>query len=757
MSITFSPIWPWPLVILAIISLLAVVGMSYPRRVAHLPPFSRRFLIGLRFAAAVVLALAMLRPAIQIEDSEKNASIVFVLADFSRSMTTQDGPQGISRREALLRTIADNSEVFAEFEDNVEILFYDFARELTAVSEPGEAAEGEQTAIGAVLNELLREARGKPVAGVIVLSDGAQRAHEPDDADPRSVARLFAERRIPIYTVGYGSTGLSDSTLDLSVEDLLVDPLVFANKSVPINAKVRALGAAGRDLTVRLLVEDRSGVGRGKQGELSVPKAGPNARPSMQFDVKEPQEVIPVELSFVPDFPGEYKVVLEVVALDGELKQNNNRLETIITVQKGGIKVKYFDTIRPEQKPIRHVQTSDKIQLDFQLIQRGRFAHLNEIDADSFKPGAYDAYIIGDVPAAIFTLEQLEMLAARAEQGAGLLMTGGFHSFGAGGYARTPLENLLPVAMDVSEKRPDDEVDESLQHMGKLKMLPTRVGLGRFVMRLDSADKNMQRWRALPPLNGATKLRKKNNFIEILAESEEGIPLLFASEGGKFRVAAFAGDTTYLWFQHRKYDEHQKFWRQMILWLSHKEMDGDAPVWVHVDPRNYAPRRNVELTFGARNEEGEPIPDADFDIEVRSPDGELHKLTPQLSQTGGSTSFSETLTPGDYWIRVAAEKDGTRLGDDAWTRFIVDSRDLEMDNPTADFDLLEEIAHTTGGYPVAPEEFGRFLEDKVENGLTDVDLTRFSRVRLWDNWPFLLIFVSIMTLEWYLRKRKGLV
>jgi hypothetical protein len=356
----------------------------------------------------------------------------------------------------------------------------------------------------------------------------------------------------------------------------------------------------------------------------------------------------------------------------------------------------------------------------------------------------------------VFGPENLKLLALRVTQGAGLLMIGGLHSFGPGGYAETPLESLLPVEMHPAERQLGDEIDKSLHHMGELKMLPTDLGERRFVMRLGSDD-NMQRWRSLPPLNGANRLHEKNSFIEIWAKTPDGIPLLFAAEGGKSRVAAFAGDTTYLWFHHGMHDEHQRFWRQMILWLSHQEEDADAPVWVTTEPRNFSPGQRVPVSFGARNAEGAPIPDAQFTVRVHTPSGDVIPQTPQIGDGKHSAEFVDTQVPGDYWIQVAATKDGNVIGTNAWTRFIVDARDLELDNPAADFGLLEEIAHTTGGYPVAAEEFGTFLEEKIEYGLTTSDLTNISRTRLWDDWRMLALFVCLVSIEWYARKRRGMV
>jgi hypothetical protein len=105
---------------------------------------------------------------------------------------------------------------------------------------------------------------------------------------------------------------------------------------------------------------------------------------------------------------------------------------------------------------------------------------------------------------------------------------------------------------------------------------------------------------------------------------------------------------------------------------------------------------------------------------------------------------------------VSAVREGKSYGLPTSTRFIVDARDAELDNPAADPELMSEIATLTGATTVTPEGFGDFLDRLVSEGVA-AEMMRYTTVTLWDGWPLLLMFALLLTTEWFVRKRKGLV
>lgn len=799
MNFTLEPIWPVYRITVVIAALVALVVLTYPKRVRHLQPFDRRLLIGLRLATIGLIALAMFRPVLHVKSEEQNTRFIYILADSSRSMKTPDG-EGVSgrntRRKHLLKTVADARETLQELGDDIEVRFLDFADTLESVDELADVTDGKQTDIAAALRELLQETRGKNVLGVVLMSDGAPRVLSTNrNIDQRQLAvdaaRAFQERGTPVSGIPFGGAGIASESGDLIVENIQFNTNPYEGKVVTVQVRMRAIGAKGRPLTARILVEDRSGVRPPVPGRMREAMPTKTSRPKNNNIVPAGDDVVlNQELSFVPNRPGKFKIAVQVDGLRDERNVANNTITRIIDVQTGGISVAYFDRWRTEMKFIRGVNSSDKIQLDHYRVNTGSgFGKPTTIDPAAFRPGAgeYDVFIIGDVPARVFGRENLEALQARVRDGAGLLMIGGYDSFGAGGYAGTPLEEMLPVEMspaDLAARRADPR-SPRLQHNKPLQMIPTDLGLSRFVMRIDPEGKHAERWKKLAPLEGANRLRKKRidnnrdeNQIEVLATTPDGTPLLLSHVWSGARVMAFGADTTWQWYTMGQRTAHQRFWRQMILFLAGKE-EGTEPVWVKIENggrRDFGIEDGIPIRFGSRDQKGNPVADLNYDIEITGPplpDDPEKRVNKRVTIAGGKEVNERELkpfkVPGEYWIRVTARKNDANktIVGNAWERFLVESIDLELDNPAPDPDLLKEIARATGGTFIAkPAEFNDFLQRLA---VPDDKLEGTDPVTLWDTWPhldaegdryvpgLLILFVTLMSLEWFIRKRRGLV
>lgn len=137
------------------------------------------------------------------------------------------------------------------------------------------------------------------------------------------------------------------------------------------------------------------------------------------------------------------------VGLPGDRIQNNKGLAHVIA--KGSRKVLFIDAVQNENRKSPHQYLIDRLRLakyNVTPITVGRLP-LDKGEATVFLSN-YDCVIISDVPADLFSREQMEAIRSNTyDQGAGLIMIGGPDSFGAGGYQKTPIEAALPVECDI--------------------------------------------------------------------------------------------------------------------------------------------------------------------------------------------------------------------------------------------------------------------------------------------------------------------
>jgi len=710
----------------------------------------RAVLAALRLGVVLLVLAALLRPTLVYIKTTLQSATLVVLADKSRSMTVPDEVNGRTRWETLRRTLDAAAGGLAALDEKFEVKAYAF----DAVSHPVEldggtllladSADGRQTAIGAVLDDVLREQAAARLMAVILLSDGAQRAQPPRDELPQTVAARL-KHVAPLYTFRYGKSRGLGQAQDVAVAELVADPQVFVKNELTVSSQIRVDGYAGRTIPVQLLVENAAGQMEAvDQRDLEVTSGG---------------QLIAARFRHVPEVTGEIKIAVEAVGQPGELVTTNNRLSTFVQVLKGGLNVLYVEGFPPrvEQKFLRRALGASA-DVNLQVV------NLNPDVPDErppdwdqpFAPGKYDAYVLGDVDASLLSGDELTALAERVSDGAGLIMLGGFQSFGPGGYAGTVLDPVLPVVMEANERqRPEDPPRSDLHWPGPLEMLPTQIGLGHFALQLaGSRQETEDAWRRLPPLEGANRFDRLKPAARLLAATPDGKPLLVDQVFGRGRVMAFAGDSTWRWWMRGNESAHKRFWRQVVLWLARKEQQ-EGDVWIRLRQRRFSPMQRVEFTVGARTAAGEPVAGAEFNAEVVLPDDTTRplQLVAQGDEQGGS--FRETEAAGDYTIRVTATDGGQILGQPE-ARFVVFEQDLELDHAVADAALLEGLAAITGGKSMAPEELPGLLE-RLNEKTEDFEVQTETKKTLWDTWTLFLMLVGFLGTEWYLRKRWGLV
>ena len=736
------------LVALALLGLLAVGPGA-----ARVDRGRRRILAALRGAAILAVLFAMLRPTIVYTTETPLAASIVVMLDLTRSMSVPDEVNGHTRYQTMERALADSRDVLKELAGRYDVKAYGFDRNVRPLDvADGKIAlppspEGRETAIGQSLDTVLRQEAGERLLGVFLLSDGAQRALPPADLLPQQAANQMRSRGESLWTMRLGqSIGLGQAR-DLAVKEVIANDQVFVNNELTVRGRVRVDGFSNKPIAVRLLFE--------KGPEKLEPVA------IEELTATKDGEEVPFEFRYAPDQPGEHKLTVEVVEQPGELVTTNNRVSTFVNVLKGGLRVLFLDRFPPrtEQNFLRRaLDASPDIHVDTFLIDPRHKAETRPADlGQRLKPGEYDVTIIGDLDSTAFEGNELEDLADAVSRGEGLIMLGGFFSFGPGGYADTPLAKVLPVSTHRLERQSFDSPPRTDMHIdGPVKMSPTSINQGHFTMLLSRAlDKNQKLWKDLPPLVGANRFDDLKGLASVLAESERKEPLLVAHPYDRGRVMAFAGDSTWLWQMRGHGTEYKRFWRQIILWLARKDQSQEGNVWVEIPQRQFQQGRRVEFTVGVMDATGETVTDGVGNAVITMPDGSQLKLELNHTKEGLGGSFRETSQTGDYTIEATVSQAGMALGT-ATARFLVIEQNLELDNASADAGTMDSLAAMTGGKSLAPEELPQALERLGTEGESLVETTEVKR-NLWDTWPLFLVMVGFLTVEWYLRKRWGLV
>ena len=719
-------------------------------------PLRRWSLLILRGIVILMAVFALLRPTWITTIRSPRTSVLMILFDVSRSMQLPSGKGEETRWQALQSALTKSQSQLAALADKYELKVYAFDSRLHPLEhrsgrfEWPKGPEGQLTDLGTPLFDAARAEQGKRLVAAFVLSDGAQNAFEPQVEAVEAVRKLRDDFAAALYTVPFGPAADAAQARDVAVERFDEQFTVFVKNELAVKGLLRVRGYVNRDIPVELVLED-------DQGQKQV--VGKKT-----VRAEEDGRQIEVEFAHTPQKIGHYRLHLIAAQQDGELVAKNNQMSAYLTVLEGGLRVLYLDgEKRPEQKFVRwSLNASPDIELDDRIIDRRNQRQQVDITGD-LRTGRYDAFIIGDLDADLLTPESLKLLADQVAQGKGLIMIGGPSSFGWGHYRGTPLEAALPIEIDPVEGT--ELSQQSQDRFFRDGPVPLALGDSHPVTRLAPTNENEAAWKKLPPLNWIHKFAgvKQSPGVRVLLETAdpEPLPVLVSGEFGRGRVLALGAESTYLWQMHGFETEHKRFWRQIILWLVRRDDLTRDDVWIKLEQRRFNPGSRVQIAAGAKTNAGDVIRDAAMNVAVTLPNGA--KQTVKLAQDGeGNFAGSiEVTEPGDYAVDVAATVQGQTLGN-ARAEFLVFDRDVELSNIAADPLFLDSLARETrhdGGKLILPEQLpevlgeyaGRPKEYEERQFKWKLASTRG------DAWAFFLTLVGVLTAEWYLRKRWGLV
>jgi uncharacterized membrane protein len=522
-------------------------------------------------------------------------------------------------------------------------------------------------------------------------------------------------------------------------------------KGTSVTAEVRVAQRGLGGARVQLQVEDAGRVLQSQ--EIRLPPDGESAAARVHLTASE---------------AGPRTLRFRVAPQPGEAIAENNQQDVPVQVVDRREKILYFEgEPRFELKFIRRAVAEDK-NLQVVCLQRtsqNKFLRLDVDDAEELAGGfprtreelfRYRGLVLGSVEASFFTADQLRMIAEFVGQrGGGLLALGGRHSFAEGGYAPTPLAEVLPVVLEEGRRDPKQAF------FAEMKVEPTPFGMTHGVTQLGASEEiSAERWKKLPPLSTLNPVRRtKPGAVSLLMGRGTGLPgpqvVLASQRYGAGKSLAFTTDDSWLWQMHADIPledmTHETLWRQLLRWL----VSGvPGQVTATVSPERVTPGSTVTVAATVKDGTYLTVNDAQVVAHVTEPSGAQREVPMEWS-VGKDGEYGARLTAHDqgrYEVRVEARRADKALGSDTAQ---VQAADLDTEYFGAEMrrPLLERIAKETGGRFYTPETVRSLPEDIRYGG---GGATVQERKPLWDMPALYLLVVGLVSAEWGYRKHRGL-
>ena len=748
LKILFALNWPWWLVLLVTMLGLVTVTLFYRRAAGTI---SRRYLavlMVLRGVAMLALFLCLFRPVISYQKGTIERSRLLILVDRSRSMSIHDFPGQPSRFDRVRDILLERNGTVGKLEESFDLNWYAFADHAGPLKEKAELgslkAEGDATDLFTSAKDAAADAAGEEIGGIIMLTDGR-------DTSGRQLARMGGFN-LPVFTVGVGSVlRAQENFRDIMIDSIDAKREVTVKIATPLTVMVEAIGFPDRVVPVIL-----------KENDVEI------GRERLVLDnAKGAQKVT---LNYVPQKKGDFELTISIPADAGERITENNSATIPVFVGDPKIRVLYIEGVaRPEYNDLKNVLQYDPNVEIMSFVRLGPNFFIKQGTISDVKlndpPKKYEdlkqfkVLIIGSIESSFFKDGQMQFIRRFVREGGGLLMIGGQHAFGPGGYSGTPIEEALPVVCGGRNAGQEREAF-SLQLTGAGKRHPIFAGIAKF---FEPGGKDGV---TIPPLLGCTRVEKAKPAAEVLAVNPNrrnaAGPLIAVATGryGSGRSMAATIDSTRLWYVPLKgmgkASPYVRYWGQAIRWLAGSDDARRATgpgVTAYTDRHFYDPGSEPVIHAFVTDSEGQATAKAKVEATITR-EGEKKSSRVQLSLVQGTRNEYETQLlppdPGKYVVEVKGALNDAALGE-ATLVFFIGEPTREFEKLDLNADALAKVATATGGlylpllsFDQLPEVLKARSEEKVER----------HEIFLW-NTPILFIaFLLFVTSEWILRKRR---
>jgi hypothetical protein len=705
-------------VLVAACAAVAAALLFYRYTLPAVSPLLRLLLSVLRAAALGFIVFLLFAPALRLISSGEQQPLLGLLVDGTESMQLRDGAAPrFHIIDSLLR-----SPAAATLTSACRVQMFAIGTGLQPLPTLDSMSyDAPVTDLAAAIEDLAQRNRRAPFNAILLLSDGAYNRGE----HPVHAAEKLG---VPIVTVGIGDT---TEGRDVLVARVAANSLVYEGIESPVDVTVRSSGANGERVEVKLLADGRT-------------------LASSPLILAQGTREYTSRLTYTPEGTDVRKYTVSVSGLRDELTAENNRRTFFARVLKSKLRVVILaGEPSPDLTAVRFTLASVDRFAVTAYAQRSAGGWHGQAPAAAVLDSA-DCVVLVGFPTASTQQAFLRLLTESLNsRQTPILFVGGRTMDQAG---MRSLGELVPFTAAMPSQTEQLIAVEPVASERSNQLLA--------LSRPEGADA----WKRLPPAYATLTVFTPRPGSTTLAESQtqgglSGGPLILTRSAGGQKTMAVLAHGIWRWrlmAQGRPETATllADFLTASVEWLTTRE--DTRPFRVSPARPVFAQGEPAEFTAELYDANNRPVQNAEVDVTVRAGDTRVG-VAMQAIGNGRYEGTVDGLPEGDYTFEARANDGQAELGTDAG-RFAVGGMNVEFQDTRMNRAVLEEMATATGGafFTVGGFEGAvaavRALPTFVPSTVQDD-----RRFDLWTLPALLGALVALLSIEWYLRKRSGML
>lgn len=709
-SIGLSLSFNW--IYLLLLGLLAVVYTFFVYRFT-IPVISKplKYLLTFLRGAALLLVLFLIfEPLITVVKKEIIEPLNLVFIDNSASIKIEDGK---NRGETVKKFLSDftNSNL-----SSTE--FYTFGAKINRLDRDGEKTFSFSEATTNMLSIFNSIDKNRNIASISIISDGVI----TEGTNPVNLAERLG---VPVFTIGVGD---SSSRNDVSVQNVLFNEYIYAGTSTGIVSVIQNNGYGNKEVKVTL-TEDNKLI---EEKNITLSSSGTQN----------------INFEYTPILPGEKKLSVSISPLQGEYTTANNRKVFYINVRSNKIKVLLVSGLPSNDHSF--IKSALEADTNFSvnaIIQTGRGRYFGNPNISKLVDSA-DIFFLIHFPTAETNTELMNNISRQVKE------------------KNKPFFLLLSESIDnnrLNTLQPELPITVRRVVQGSMEVQPNVLeNESRNPILQHSGMEVLQNWNNLPPVFMPRWEFQSKPESEVLSLSKVNnvsinTPLILSRRLGSKRSISVIASDIWRWKLQRanaNIDLFDRFILNSVKWLNAK--DERKQVRITTSKKFYSTGEVVEFFAEVYDESFNPVNESEVKLSIRHSEKEL-KLNLTSVGHGIYEGTLQTAKSGDYSFSGEAYLNGEKLGSDGG-RFNIGDQDIELINPALDAGLLILLSNRTKGKFYYNSEYGQLFDElKKINEKASKERLNLSEISLWSNEWALIILILLFAVEWFLRKREGML